>query len=254
MAKRLGVVPFRYAEPLFRGLRRNPGGTFKLTEDVPARLAVKLRERSLDAAFLSPIDYGRDYAMYSVLPDLCASSGAASTRTLIVFQEGIHAVKTLAAQPITTSEIVLATIIFTEQFGITPSIVPFAGSPRDGLAKADAVLCMGDDAEGIPRSELTLNLVEEWFELTGLPFVHGLWVTRPDALTEQEVRLIHESAEAMEVTDDPEENAIRFTFGEGEREGVREFFRMAYYHGILPDIPDLNMYREDDPRLKGDGQ
>ncbi len=254
MAKRLGVVPFPYAAPLFRGLRRNPGREFELTEDVPVRLAVKLRERSLDAAFLSPIDYGRDYAMYSVLPDLCTASGADSSLSLIVFREGINAVKTLAAQPISTSEIVLASIIFTEQFGITPSIVPFAGSPRDGLAKADAVLCVGNEAGDLLRTQSTLNLAEEWYELTGLPFVHGVWVTRPDALTEEEVRRIHESAEGAEADPAFEESGVRFAFGEGEREGVRELFRMAYYHGILPDIPDLNLYRKDDERLKGNDQ
>ncbi len=250
MAKRLGIVPFRYAAPLFRELRRDTGGRFELAEDVPARLAVRLREKTLDAAFLSPIDYGRDYAMYSVLPGLCAASTAASSRTIVVFRQGIRSVKTLAVQPISSTEIVLATIIFAEQFGITPTIIPYAGTLMEGLGKADAVLCIGDEAPDVPRSESTLNLIEEWDELTALPFVHGFWVARPNALTREEIDAIQGLAAGTADEADAQDASIRFSFGEHEREAVREFFRMAYYHGILSDLPDLNIYREDDPRLE----
>jgi predicted solute-binding protein len=247
MAKRLGVVPYRYAAPLFGRLRREAGTLVELAEDVPAHLAVRLRERSLDAAFLSPIDYARDYAMYSILPDLCAASTAQAANALLVFREGLRTISTIAVYPASSSEIVLATIILKEQFDLAPKIVPFVGPTAAGLTKADAVLCGGDDAEELATTGRTLNLIEEWYELTGLPFVHGVWVTRPNGLEADERSAILRSGMDALTGGSP---GYRYTLDDETREAMTEFFRMSYYQGVLADIPDLHLYREDDPRLE----
>ncbi len=247
MAKRLGVVPYRYAAPLFGRLRRDTGGRLELAEDVPARHAVALRERTLDAAFLSPIDYARDYAMYSILPDLCAASAVGAANTIIVFREDLRTLSTLAVQPTSASEIVLATIILQEQFDLAPKLVPFAGPVMSGLGKADAVLCTGDDTKELASRGQTLNLIEEWYELTGLPFVHGVWVTRPNGLDAEERSAILSSG--MDALSAGEEG-YRYALDDECRESLAEFFRMCYYRGVLPDVPDLHFYRDDDPRLE----
>jgi hypothetical protein len=37
-----------------------------------------------------------------------------------------------------------------------------------------------------------------------------------------------------------------YDFPENVQEGIREFLRYAYYHGILPDVPDLRFFGSDD--------
>jgi hypothetical protein len=39
---------------------------------------------------------------------------------------------------------------------------------------------------------------------------------------------------------------LQYGLPEDAREGVREFLRYAFYHGILPDVPDLRFFGEDD--------
>ncbi|HLF13562.1 MAG TPA: hypothetical protein VI932_01565 [Bacteroidota bacterium] len=50
--RRIGILPDLVARPLFLRFRE-PG--FDVVRDVPGALALKLRERRLDGAFLSPI-------------------------------------------------------------------------------------------------------------------------------------------------------------------------------------------------------
>ena len=33
-----------------------------------------------------------------------------------------------------------------------------------------------------------------------------------------------------------------YEFGELEQESMSEFMKYAYFHGILPDVPDLNFF------------
>jgi predicted solute-binding protein len=254
MAKRLGIIPSLFARPVFHHLttRNHPLPDFVVTEDVPANLAIRLREKSLDAAFLSPIDYGRDYAMYSILPGICVAAGIRSMSAVVVFKQGLRKISTLAVSPSSSSEIVLANIIFAEQFDGTPTIVPFIGSVDDGLRKADAVLCTADDAFGTADRTAKLDLIEEWYTLTDFPFVHGFWVTRRDGLTPVEVETIvsmgkkgvenyHEDQKHKEYL-----GHFRYDFDDDVKSGLNEFLRMAYYYGILKDIPDVRYFSSED--------
>ena len=66
MRKRIGIVTHRYAQPLFYALKKLPEKEFSLIEDIPARLAILLRQNNLDGAFLSPFDYAKDYQTYRI--------------------------------------------------------------------------------------------------------------------------------------------------------------------------------------------
>jgi hypothetical protein len=49
------------------------------------------------------------------------------------------------------------------------------------------------------------------------------------------------------VEDDTASGAmLHYGLPEDAREGVSEFLRYAFYHGILPDVPDLRFFGEDD--------
>ncbi len=253
MAKRLGIIPTLFAKPLFEGLqsRGHPNREFQLIEDVPAQLSIKLREKSLDAAFLSPVDYARDYAMYSILPKICVAADSQAMSALILFKQGLRKISTLAVSPASSSEIVLANIVLAELFDGMPTVIPFPGKFIDGLAKADAVLCTGDDAIAAAEYPSRLNLIEEWSEITDLPFVHGFWVTRPEVLTPEEITDIisvgEEAVKALpgESQDQEYFRQFHYLLDEKARSGLSEFFRMAYYHGILMDIPDLRFIDEE---------
>lgn len=258
MAKRVGIVPDVFAQPLFYGLKEweGPVRPFELVEELPARLTQKLREKNLDAAFLSPIDYAKDYGMYSIVPNVGASSQGETGASFVIFKENLRTVTSLAVKPVSTSEIVLAHLVFAEKYGSPPAIIPFAGTIEQALVKADGVLCAGDEALVYRDHPHTLDLVEEWDDLTGLPFVHGMWVARENALTRVELHAIIESAKKgrAHLADISNEvdylSQFQYDMNDDARAGLAEFFRMAYYHGILSDIPEIRFSSLPDERRR----
>ena len=244
MVKRFGIISHRFAQPLFNGLRTGDKPLFELIEDSEAQLAIKLRGQQLDGAFLSPIDYAKDYSMYRIVPGIGAISERESGLVLLIFKENIREIKTVAIDPNFTSEIVLASLILSEKFDAKPKLIPLVGEPGAALLKAEAVLVVGDAAEQLKTTKNKLDLVDEWFDITELPFVHGMWVSREDRFTKKEIESLTACCKQGTAIPpvDIEENSrsrIRFDLDETAVTAMNEFFRMAYYHGILQDIPDI---------------
>ena len=186
-----------------------------------------------------------------------ASSGESRT-TLLVFKEGLRRLETIAVDPRSSSEIVLAHIVLAEKYDTVPQIVPVVGTVEEGLARADAALCSGNIAREMETAPHTLDLVEEWNDIADLPFVHGLWITRRDQISPAEAQSIIESGVHGMAMDGFSQRDIeylkRFQYDIDEEAiaGLTEFLRMAYYHGILQDIPDLTFQplgKEEDASL-----
>ena len=243
--KLLGIHPHSYCRPLLTGL--TGANRFDIQTDIPATLALRLRHRELHAALLTPIDYARDSSDYLIVPDVSVSSQLPNNAITIHFRKGIRTVSTLAVNPSSSSEIILATIILAEEFAITPTIIPAAGSLDSLLIRADAALLVGDDSLRVASGDLrTIDLVEAWYEMTDLPYVHGIWCGRESDLNAEDIRALQEGARAGKAAsgEDAEAplTAFEFTGTAESTEGLREFLRYAYFHGILPDVPDLHFY------------
>jgi len=250
--KRLGIVPHLYAQPLFYGLKRQEDPPlFELVESRQAGtadLALKLRHAQLDGAFLSPIDYAREYSRYRILPSVGVLSEGESSTVCLLFHESLRRVDSIAIDPSAGSEVVLAHLIFAEKYDSVPKMVPMIGTPEEALGKGDAVLLLGDSAREVRGRKNKLDLVDEWNDMTGLPYVHGFWTVPEDALSVTELRLIVESG--RKGASDPESISrdtgylrnFRYDLNEEALASLAEFFRMAFYHGILKDIPDIRLH------------
>lgn len=259
--KRLGIVPHLYPQPLFGGLREkgsaasHPSGSrgtgetrpFGLTEDHFAPLAVQLREGKLDGAFLSPVEYAHLYGTCKIAPNVGVLSEGESGSVLLVFHEHLHTIKTIGVDPAFPSEIVLADIIMKEKYDTAPQFVPLSGSVDEALRKADAALVVDRSAIAVRDRPARLDLVDEWYDLSELPFVHGFWVVREGTFAAEEMKALTTAALPAEslpgLNPDEEEYLLNFRYTL-EEEGIaslNEFFRMAYYHGVLKDIPDLRI-------------
>jgi predicted solute-binding protein len=132
---------------------------------------------------------------------------------------------------------------------------------------------VGDDSIRCAHTrENILDLTEEWVEMTGLPYVHGFWTGREHALTAEELLAVQESctvgvglidAIAADASarhrlgnltgEDLRAYLAGFTYDltEDVEAGLKEFLRFAFYHGILPDVPELQYY---DPSAPDDDE
>lgn len=253
----LGIPGDISCRPFSDALRS--AGRFEVILDAPAVLAQRLEHRILNGALLSPIDYAKNASEYLVVPGSAVSSQSGNESIVIHFRRGVKAVRTLAVQPVSASDIILAKILLAERFDIEPRIVPLEGSLESMLARADAALLAGEAALGsVQERPEALDLVEEWIAATDLPYVHGFWCARESSLTQPEWTLLGGLAGSVEELSPSEDGPapaelFSYDFPETVQEGIREFLRYAYYHGILPDVPDLRFFGTDDAEEDGPG-
>ena len=202
---------------------------------------------------MSPIDYAKDYSMYRIVPEVAAISEGESGAIMLFFNENLARINTLAVHPENVSEIVLASIVLSEKFDIKPKIIPIIQGIEAGLQQADAFLAVGDEAHNSKDRTNKMDLVDEWKDITDLPYVHGVWVAREDALTKEEIKSLIEmgknSASMLNENSAVESQdslmQFRYDLDENASSSLTEFFRMAYYHGILKDLPDVKFFHMD---------
>jgi chorismate dehydratase len=260
--KLLGIPTQLITKPLTQALRTT--AVFQLVEDARPNIAKRLQEQEFSAALLSPLDYAKESSDYCIVPNVAVVSPEGNGSIVVRFREGIKNVKTLAVDPSYASEIILTNIILAEAFELEPTIVPMIAQPERMLHKADAALLVGDLALNAPGdSRNSIDIVEEWNEMTGLPYVHALWCGRENGLTKEEM---HHLQSAMEkgvagIEDIARECAFEnrdalqrylesfsYTLDDRAREGLAEFMKYLYYHGILPDVAEVKFFKQEEGR------
>lgn len=264
----IGVSEASYLRPLWYGLR-NSEGDLDLRVDIPAQLPISLQQRTgnLRCAFLSPIDYARHGGDYCIVPGVAVSSVNRSNTIQLFVNPHVRDIEKIAVDIRVTSEIILAKIILAEKFPNRevskrePQFLPMLPNRVEMLRKADAALIVNlHPVEKVEEKPFALNLVEEWNDMTGLPYVHGCWVGHDEEDLGGVVRELLRSKEQGVTHLDQiahmlaaEKNLSRqftsqylstfsYEFGELEQESMTEFMKYAYFRGILPDIPDLSFF------------
>ena len=267
---RLGVTEAFFLKPLLEGLDA-PGSPFDLTVDIPSSLAVTFSDRpdNLRGAFLSPIDYARHGGDYRIVPGICVSSSLPTGAVRLYINEGRKDIVRLAVDIRVTSEIILAKIILLEKFPNLSAeqkaiqFMPMLPDVQSMLKKADAALVANlDPVPAETEKAFCLDLIEEWNDLTGLPYVHGFWVVREGSWSPSESAALLSTKEAglktissiasrlssrtmvAEKTSLDFLSMFKYNFAKEEEESVSEFLRYSYFHGVLSDIPDLTFFSD----------
>jgi predicted solute-binding protein len=264
----VGVSEASYLRPLWYSLK-DMQSDLELRIDIPAQLALSLQQRTgnLRCAFLSPMDYARHGADYLIVPGAAVSSVDPSNTIRLYINPDVKDVKSIAVDIRVTSEIILAKIILAEKYPNRDSsqgsiqFIPMMPNRDEMLRKADAALLVNlHPVRHEVEEPFSLDLVEEWNDMTGLPYVHGFWVGHDDEDMGSIVRDILRAKELGmlnlgQVADtlageskSPREfiseylSDFSYEFGETELESLSEFLRYAYFHGVLPDVPDVSFF------------
>lgn len=269
---KIGLPDALYLKPFLYGLQRS-GRLIPTHQDYPAKLALMFSEGSpllqAGCVFLSPIDYGRYGGVYRIVPRVCISSSVSTNTINLYVNQNVRNIRTAAVDIRVTSEIVLAKILLIEKFpaprradASTPiQFVPMMPDVYAMLAKADAALVVNFFPHQFETPEIfSLDLVQEWNDLTDLPYVHGIWVGREGEIDQDELKSIiqiHqkgvEDLSSVAKVEAQEKGASQrdyldylssFTYEMSElvEESLSEFFRLCYFHGVLGDVPDLRYF------------
>ncbi len=248
--KSILCAPFIYA--------LNNNKQIELTADSPAETALKTREQLTDVAFISAIEFGRVKEGWQVFDGMSQNWQRSSRTVALFFQSNLHSLQKIAVIPGYYSERALLSIVLRERYELRPEIVEKQGSLEQLLGEYDAVLMHGEAALAETQSNKNyIDLAEQWYEMTGLPFVNGFWVGRNTRVTEKEAVLLQESLDEgrkhveeiaascaankslKPVYRDFLESEISYVLGDLEKEALVEFYRYAFYFSLIEYIPEF---------------
>jgi chorismate dehydratase len=257
-ACRLGVVGYLNSVPLVAGLGADP--RFELRRAVPSRVADWLAAGEVDLGLIPAIEYARQPGL-RVVPGLAIASRG-PVRSVLLFHRGdLDAVRRVALDTSSRTSVALTRVLLHARLGREPEYVAAAPDVDAMLAQADAALVIGDVALEHEDAAPKLDLGAEWTRQTGLPFVWAFWAGRPGAVDQAGVEAMQAalrrglaSIDALAADYNPGDarraarNAaylrenIRYTMGEDELRGLREYYRRAAALGLAPEVPEIRFH------------
>lgn len=258
----INVLPIYYAIDKAR-----VSNGFHLVAGTPAELNRALRQGRLDVSAISSYEYGRHWRRYLLLPRLAIATQGDVGSVLFFSRLPCHRLsgkEVLLSEGSATSA-ALVKIILAEVYGARPlyRVGPVSDRFTDGCY---GLLAIGDEAlrlRATGRYPYFLDLGRAWQELTGLPFVFGVWAARRDYAAQKAdlVQTIHQTLLAAKslglnclpeicrqaaaiVPLPPEElvayfQRLDYDLDAGQQEGLEAFFRYLHKYGEFPDLPRL---------------
>jgi predicted solute-binding protein len=254
---RLGVVSYLNAEPLVYGLAGVPG--LRLVRGVPSRVADWLAAREVELGMIPAAAYpDGDYA---IVPGIGIASRGPVRSVCLFHERPLERARRVALDSSSRTSVLLARILLREILGRDPEYVASAPGIEEMLADADAALVIGDPALYYRGAAQRVDLGDEWTRRTGLPFVYAFWAGLPGAADDAMVALLqralregqeHLAAIAASynglgagqgaLSESYLRDNIVYDLGDGERAGLREFYRRAHALGLIARVPELRFH------------
>ncbi len=181
------AVSYLNTVPLVWGLLRDPAQSdmFDLRFALPSACADQLAAGEADIGIVPVIEMGRQKLDFF---HNCGIASLGPVRSiLLISRVPFGQIKTLATDSGSRTSVMLARIILAEKFGCDPQLISRAPDLPAMLKRADAALLIGDAALRVDPATLpfaTLDLGEQWTELTGLPMVFAVWAGRKQYIRE----------------------------------------------------------------------
>jgi len=220
---------------------------FDLTFKIPSECARLLASGEVDIGIVSSIEVPRQ--KLEILPGVGICSKGPVRSILLVSKVPTPKIRTFAADSSSRTSVVLAHIILSRRYGVSPKFVSQEPTLASMLENADAALIIGDPALHLDPTSLpfhVLDLGREWTDMTELPMVYAVWAGRSAAITpdlpdafcrsyrfgadhlDDILRLEAEPRGfPVQLAREYLTRHISFELGVAEREGLSLFFRYA---------------------------
>jgi chorismate dehydratase len=271
---RLGRIAYLNVLPIYFALENifSENG-FHLVRGTPAELNGLMRRGEIDLGSISAMEYGRSFRDYLLLPDLSISSRGAVGSVLLFSRVPFSRLdgRTIRVSAASASGAALVKILMAEIFGVQPRYQQgrLPGAPRE---KCTAVMAIGDEALRLAAAgtlPFELDLGQAWQELTGLPFVFGVWAVRrdfaqarPEATTALHRLLLRSRdwglgslAELSRVASarfnmTPAQilayfRQLNYSLDQEHEKGLGAFFHYLYNLGELDEAPELEYFNSE---------
>jgi len=255
---RVGALRELFTQPLYRTLKRSSDFSGELLFDTPSAHIDGLMSNERNVAFVPPIDFAQNSSGMILYPGIGVASSGESSVARLYLRRNLPLIRTLAVGNVSTTDVVLSRIVLGEKYDSEPAIIPVIGSIDEMLVKADCALVSGNSLLTVNSNHPFIDIVDEWNDITELPFVHTICIARSEIFSKNISALLlasqeagrnslesiaqETSAEAKLPADLLQNYLSHFFYGFDDlsKTSLDEFFRMAFYYGMLPDIPEIN--------------
>jgi len=218
--------------------------------DHPSALCNKLAAGELDLALVSSFEFLRN-PTYRIVDDISISSAGPVYSVIVAYRGGISGVDEIEIDPASETSGNLLRCLLAE-LNLAPRL---RRTMTSVIGARRARLLIGDQAIRFREKHTEefdfWDLGEQWNKLVGLSFVYALWLIRPevrdfkslanrlreirdenladiDSLISEEIDFDHDFCRRYY-----REN-LRFSFGEKEKAGLREFNERCWEQRLLP--------------------
>jgi chorismate dehydratase len=260
---RFGCHDFLNIKPLINPIVRGEiPHRFSLTMDTPARLSDLMQQGLLDLAWIPSIAYAA-LSECLIIPGFSISSFHSVKSVLLISKKEIRNIQKIALDQSSRTSVAMIRIILKE-YGITPGFITLAPDFQEMMKEADAALIIGDNALGAEKGGYRVyDLGEEWYRLTGLPFVHALLLVKPNFSLGDQLAVLHQARKIglsrtekiideesdhtgldKELLRDYLEKRIYYDLGEKEIAGLKTFYLLARREGLIEKETELRFYEE----------
>jgi chorismate dehydratase len=265
---RVGRIRYINVLPIYYALERAyvPNG-FEMVSGTPAELNGRLFRGEVEVSAISSVEYGQNFREYLLLPELSISTEG-DVGSVLFFSRvpctRLTGKEVILSASSATSAALLKVLLF-ELFGVRPlyRTAPVGEVFPDG---AYGLLAIGDEAlrlKASGRYPYFLDLGRAWHDLTGLPFVFGVWAVRRRFYQEnqEEVQTVHQALleskrwgltgieeicrhasplVGMSLVDLQDYfHLLNYELGVRQQEGLLSFYRFLYHYGVLAEMPVL---------------
>lgn len=261
----LNVLPIYH--PLEAGLIKND---FEIVSGPPSALNRMMDAGQLDISAASSIEYARHPEKYYLIPDIAIGSRGPVQSVLLLSQYPVDELsgKTILVSSQTHTSAALLQVLLAELWKVE---VAFTTGDATEILKSgqrpDAILAIGDEALNLryhPDYPHRTDLGEAWRELTGLPFIFGVWLVQRciyDSFNSKITSACEALIEARHwgsanISDmctlaadgsclNDEEmcsyfDGLVYEFGEEETKGLSLFYQHLADNGIIDSVPSLD--------------
>jgi predicted solute-binding protein len=257
-------------ETFARALERR--GWTTIPSERPGEL---LLSGAADIVMTPALDYGQHLGLidYALVPTVGIMTTGIAGLTKVAFNKGLKGISSLAVRNPESSEALLARILFAEKHDIDLKLVPLSGdaSPGQMLERADGALLVGDEASiGMGSRLSAFDLSDEWEDLTESPLPYMLMWGRVGEVSIETIAELLEArdeaglslaaaatghpagADATAIYEHYLRGDIRFTIGLDDLDSLDTFYRYAFYHTAIPDIPSIRFLPDGEPPPGGE--
>lgn len=258
----LNVLPIYH--PLEAGLIEND---FDIVSGPPSALNRLTDAGKLDVSAVSSIEYARHPEKYYLIPDIAIGSRGPVQSVLLLCRRPVTelAGQTLLVSSQTHTSAALLRVLLAELWQVEVEYV--SGDATELLSsgkRPEAILAIGDEALNLryhPDYPYREDLGQAWLDLTGLPFIFGVWIALRNSMDKNEDK-VREACDKLLAakrwgTDNIGEmctlaaedsclndhemcsyfDGLVYDLGEREIQGMKLFYSRLTAHGIIERPP-----------------